>query len=277
MMSDNEILALITLLDDEDEEIVQQVENQIYKLGVLAIPFIESQLKNEKEGVRKQRIENILRSLRHQDLKSKLDAWRTYESNDLLKGIWLVNSYHNSAISYEKLYLEIEQMFYDVWVDFKFNLHPLDEVRILNTVFFDKLRFRSNSLQFHVITNSMLDAVIDTKKGNPISLCIIYMLIAQKLRLPIKGVNLPNIFILTYKSPQIQFYVNVFNRGAVLSRAEIEHYISELKMPHLPEYYEPCSNLDIVKRVLRNMHIAYEKNGETDKMKDIDEFLEILK
>jgi regulator of sirC expression with transglutaminase-like and TPR domain len=277
MMSENEILALITLLDDEDREVSQQIENQLYKLGVLAIPYLEKESTKEGEGLKKLRAENILRNLRLQDIKAKLDSWKTYENNDLLKGICLVNSYQNPSISYEKLYVEIEQMFYDVWVDFKFDLHPLDEVRILNSAFFDKFKFRSNSQQFHVITNSMLDTVIDTKKGNPISLCIIYLLIAQKLRLPIKGVNLPNIFILTYKSPQIQFYVNVFNKGAVLSRVEIEHYISELKMPHLPEYYEPCTNLDIVRRVLRNMHMAYEKNGEEDRMKDIHDLIEILK
>ncbi len=61
----------------------------------------------------------------------------------------------------------------------------------------------------------MLHLVLENKRGNPLTLCVIYLLIATKLDLPVYGVNLPNLFILTYKHPVVdQFYINVYNKGA---------------------------------------------------------------
>ena len=53
-----------------------------------------------------------------------------------------------------------------------------------------------------------LNVVLETKKGNPISLCVIYLLIARKLKLPVFGVNLPNMFMLLFRNEQQEFYIN---------------------------------------------------------------------
>jgi regulator of sirC expression with transglutaminase-like and TPR domain len=120
----------------------------------------------------------------------------------------------------------------------------------------------------------MLNIVIDLKKGNPISLCVIYLLVAQKLNLPIWGVNLPNLFILTYKSGNMQFYINVFNRGLVFSRVDIDNYIAQYNFPQNEIFYQPCNNLDIIRRVLRNLTLAFEKVGDDDKVKEIEKALQ---
>ncbi|MEJ7667011.1 MAG: transglutaminase family protein [Hymenobacter sp.] len=48
----------------------------------------------------------------------------------------------------------------------------------------------------------MLQRVMETKRGNPLSLCVIYLLVAQRLDLPVFGVNLPNLFVLTFLAPR---------------------------------------------------------------------------
>src|SRR6202012_2642449 len=113
-------------------------------------------------------------------------------------------------IEFEKLKAEIEQIYYDVWVEMKVVEEeiPYEKIKQLNNAFFTKLKFTANTKNFHSVTNSMLNLVLETRKGNPISLCVIYMLVAQKLKMPIYGVNLPNLFILTYKADDTQFYIN---------------------------------------------------------------------
>jgi regulator of sirC expression with transglutaminase-like and TPR domain len=122
----------------------------------------------------------------------------------------------------------------------------------------------------------MMNVVIETKKGNPISLCVIYMLVAQKLKIPVYGVNLPNLFILTYKSDQTQFYINAFNKGLIFSRADIDNYISHLNLSPLDIFYEPCNNIDIIKRVFRNLVISFEKVGDSDKVEEIKLLLRLI-
>jgi regulator of sirC expression with transglutaminase-like and TPR domain len=122
----------------------------------------------------------------------------------------------------------------------------------------------------------MLSTVLDTKKGNPISLCAVYMLVAKKLGLPIYGVNLPNLFVLTYKSADVTFYINAFNKGLVFSRQDVVNYLEHLKIEPKEEFFEPCSHLDIILRSLRNLGNAFEKLGEVNKVEEVREMLAIL-
>jgi len=99
------------------------------------------------------------------------------------------------------------------------------------------------------------------------------MLVAQKLKMPIYGVNLPNLFILTYKDKDTQFYINAFNKGLIFSKADIDNYISHLNLTPTDIFYQPCTNLDIVKRALRNLVVSFEKVGDSYKVEEIKTLL----
>lgn len=152
----------------------------------------------------------------------------------------------------------------------------MDQVKVLNSVIFSKLKFGANTKNFHSANNSMLNIVLETHRGNPISLCVIYMLIAQKLGVPLYGVNLPNLFVLTYKKDNFQFYLNVFNKGLVFSKIDIDNYIAQLNLTPNDIFYQPCSNLDIIKRVLRNLILAFEKTGDDDRVKEVEHILKAI-
>jgi regulator of sirC expression with transglutaminase-like and TPR domain len=117
---------------------------------------------------------------------------------------------------------------------------------------------------------------LETNRGNPISLCILYILIAQKLELPICGVNLPNLFLCTYKSKDHQFYINAFNKGLIFSKSDIENYVHQLHLNPIDLFFEPCNNEDIVKRVLRNLIISFEKIGDHQKSDEVKQLLKAI-
>ena len=272
-MDENELKALISLLDDEDADVVAHVEEKIISLGNPIIPYLESEWeKNFNPDVQK-KLEDLIHALQYDSLKEKLINWKNNGAEDLLEGMWLVATFQYPDLELDKLKKELEQIYYEAWLEFKSDVHPFDQIKILNSVIFSKLRFGANTKNFHAPANSMINIVLESKKGNPISLCVIYMLVAQKLKLPVYGVNLPNLFILTYKSKEIQFYINAFNRGLIFSRSDIDNYISHLHINPLDIFYEPCSNLDIIKRVLRNLVISFEKIGEVEKVNEIKTLL----
>jgi regulator of sirC expression with transglutaminase-like and TPR domain len=102
-------------------------------------------------------------------------------------------------------------------------------------------------------------------------------MVAQKLKLPVYGVNLPNLFILTYKDDRNpQFYINAFNRGLIFSKKDIESYINELHLTPQDSYFEPCSNLEIMRRVLRNLIMSFDKMGEHAQAEEVKELLLII-
>lgn len=275
-MNNKEIKALIALLDDDDQEVLEHVEEKIMSYGDIIIPYLEQEWENNFNPDVQKRIEDIIHSLQFESLKSRLKEWHQGKKHDLLEGMWLIATYQYPDLSLKSLKEQLEQIYYEAWLEFKTDAHPFDQIKILNSVIFGKLKFRANTKNFHAPANSMINAVLETRKGNPISLCVIYMLVARKLKLPVYGVNLPSLFILTYKSEERQFYINAFNRGLIFSKQDIDNYIQQLKLQFLDMFYQPCSNTDIIRRALRNLIVTFEKLKDYEKADEIKTLLEIM-
>ncbi|MBL7848262.1 MAG: transglutaminase family protein [Cyclobacteriaceae bacterium] len=269
-MDEKELKALISLLDDEDKQVSAHVEEKIRSLGTQAIPFLEKEWETNFSPALQSRIESIIHDLQFDLLKERLLGWYNGPSKDLLEGMWIVATIQYPDLDLEKLKQELEQIYYETWLEFRADLHPMDQIKVVNGVLFNKLRFGANTKNFHSPGNSMINIVLETRKGNPITLCVIYMLVAQKLKLPVFGVNLPNLFILTYKDAQnTPFYINAFNRGLIFTRQDIENYINELHLVPQNSFFEPCDNLEIIRRALRNLIMSFEKMGEHAKAEEV--------
>lgn len=277
-MNNNELKALISLLDDEDQEVVQHVEQQIRQLGGQMIPFLEAEWEGSFSADLQKRIEEIIHDLQYESVLDRMRDWKNGGAMDLLEGLWIVATYQYPDLSLSKLKQDVEQLFYDVWVDFKPDMHPDEQIRAMNSAFFTKLKFAPNTKHFHSPANSMINQVLESRRGNPITLCVLYMLIAKRLNLPVYGVNLPNLFVLTYKnSTGVQFYINVFNRGLIFTTKDIDQYIDQLNVKRVDTFYQPCTNVDIVRRVLRNLTLAFEKNGDVERVREVEKILDAVR
>ncbi len=275
-LSKGELEALVSLLDDSDLEVKNHVREKIISLGSQIIPFLEEKWESSFNPDIQKEIEELVHDLQFSILKERLLNWKNSEDQDLLTGLWIINTYQYPDVEYEKLHAEMHQIYFEVWTAFKNDLMPYEQVKAINSALFTTLRFSANSKNFHSPANSMLSSVLETKKGNPITLCAIYYLVARKLGLPIYGVNLPNLFVLTYKSSESNFYINAFNKGLIFSKQDIKNYLEHLKIEPRDSFFEPCTHLDIIKRSLRNLENSFEKLGEVEKVKEIKELKEIL-
>lgn len=268
-MKETELKALVSLLEDEDDEVVSHVETKLMDLGTGIIPFLEQEWESNFNPLIQRRIEDMIHGLQFELVQERLLKWKESEEKDLLEGLWLIATYQYPDLDFSELKIEIEQLFHEIWREFKADYAPLDQIRIVNNSMFNKLKFRANTKNFHSPANSMINAVLESKKGNPITLCAVYMIIAQKLGMPIYGVNLPNLFILTYQGDGITFYINAFNRGLIFSKEDIDHYLEHLNIPPQELFYEPCSNEDIILRCLRNLVVSFEKLGDYHKSDEV--------
>ena len=268
-MTEVELKALVSLLDDEDSQVSSHVEDKILSIGKEAIPFLELEWESNLNPIVQGRIEELIHTLQYELLKERLRDWYLTEERDLLAGMWILATYQYPDLELEKLRHELEQIYYDTWLEFRPDLYAFDQIKVINSVLFNKLRFGANTKNFHSPGNSMINIVLESHKGNPITLCVIYLLVAQKLKLPVSGVNLPNLFILTYRDDNHQFYINAFNRGLIFSKQDIENYIHELHLVPQSSFFEPCTNIDIIRRALRNLVMSFEKIGEHAKAEEV--------
>ena len=215
-MTEPAIKAMIQLLDDSDSEVVDLVEQQIRTLGSSVIPLLEMEWEQlSLNPFLQAKIENLIHDLQLKSMRDRLTIWKESGGMDLMEGMWIVATYRFPDYSFAQLKTDLDQLYYEVWPQIRENLHPMDQIKVLNGVIFDQLKFGANTKNFHAANNSYINVVLESKKGNPISLCVIYMWIAQRLGFPVYGVNLPNLFVLTYKQKGLQFYINVFNKGLI--------------------------------------------------------------
>lgn len=276
-MKNTELKALVSLLDDEDAKIISHVEEKIRSLGTPIIPFLEQEWESNFSPQVQRRIEELIHALQYELLKERIQAWYDSPEQDLLTGMWLVSTYQYPDIELIKLKQDLEQIYYETWLEFKPDLLPFDQVKVVNSVLFNKLKFGANTKNFHSPGNSLINIVLESHRGNPITLCVIYLLVAQKLKLPIYGVNLPNLFVLTYKdNRQEQFYINAFNKGLIFTHQDIENYINELRLTPQSSFFEPCANLEIIRRVFRNLIMSFDKMGEHAKAEEVKELLLLI-
>jgi len=268
-MEEKELKALVSLLDDDDQQIISHVEGKILSIGKTVIPFLEREWESNLNPSVQSRIEELIHTLQYDLLRERLKNWYEGKDHDLLEGMWILATYQYPDLELEKLKQELEQIYYETWLEFRPDLYAFDQIKVINSVLFSKLKFGANTKNFHSPGNSMINVVLESRKGNPITLCVIYLLVAQKLKLPVHGVNLPNLFILTYKDDNHQFYVNAFNRGLIFSKQDIENYINELHLVPQPSFFEACTNLEIIRRALRNLVMSFEKMGEHAKANEV--------
>ena len=276
-MEEKELKALISLLDDEDQEVLNLVVEKITSLGSMMVPYLEAEWEKNYSPRVQERIEEITHNLQFELVKKRLSEWSAKDDGDLLEGMWIVATYQYPDLELDDLKRQLEQIYYEAWLGFRPDMHPHDQIKTLNNVFFRDLKFGPNLKNFHSPANSFINRMLESRKGNPISLCVLYMLIANKLKLPIYGVNLPNLFILTYKTEAFpQFYINVYNRGLVFTREDIKNYVQELKVPQRESFFEPCNTKDIIRRVFRNLINAFEKVSEKEKEEEVSVLLKIV-
>lgn len=280
-MDKTEVSALISLLDDPDEQVYLQIREKLLSMGFEVIPALENAWENSFDTILQQRIEGIIHRIQNDALVRGVKEWSLPENQDLLTGALLVARSQYPDINEAQVRKHIEQIKQDIWLELNNNLTALEKVRVINHILFDVHNFSGNTSNFHAPQNSYINNVLETKKGNQVSLSIIYAVIAQDLRIPIYGVNLPEHFILSYVdqsvNPQmitsvedvVLFYINPFSRGSVVSKKEIEAFVRQQRLEPKPEFFAPCSNLSIIRRLLNNLMASYEKLGYPNKVDEL--------
>ncbi|NND93778.1 MAG: hypothetical protein HKN45_02880 [Flavobacteriales bacterium] len=285
-MDVNEIKALMSLLDDPDPEIQVQIRNRIVQEGRWMIPFLTEELESQSDDLNSSiLIQDIVRDIQVKGLSQEMSDWLESEEKDLLKGASIIARYEYPEIDETEIRSFIGKIRQDVWLELNESLTAFEQIKVLNIVFFDEYGFSGNKDEYHHSENSFINKVIENRRGNPLLLSILYMSVAHQLEIPIKGVNLPNHFLVAYmdehgiarkiegNDDDVLFYINPFSRGAILHRAEIDTFLSHLDLKPAPRFYKPCSHEDMIRRMVNNLIHSYQKSGDRMKVEELSGLL----
>ena len=146
----------------------------------------------------------------------------------------------------------------------------------MNRTLFRKERFRGNWDNYFDPQNSYLNCVLDRRLGIPISLSVLYLLVARRLKIPVQGVGIPGHFMLKYLDQETELYVDPFNDGRFMSRAECIQSIVEAGYPYQADFMEGVGPREILARMLRNLILIYVDRQEITLERILTRFLNLL-
>lgn len=282
-MDSTEIKSLLLLLDDTDVEVANLVEKKLLSYGINALPLIEKEMTQISDLSVLNLANDIISQINYKYLLTEFEIWLNEGERDLLEGVFLVAKFKYPNLKKADIREAIEKIKLNAWLDMRHDITAFEKVKILNYTFYNIHGFSGNVENYQSSSNSFINEVLETKKGNPIMLCIIYMLVAQNLKLPVFGINLPQHFMLAFleedrmdlstfdlnktekvsaNNRSVLFYINAFHKGNVFTKTSLEQFVQQMQIQSNPAYYLPCDNLTIIKRVLRNLASSYKHENE---------------
>lgn len=279
-MNDN-IIIRISLLDDDNEEVLKNVKESLVKEGISILPILENELNNTDNKVVIKNIEEIITKIKYNETEIRLGRWINEGQKDLAEGAWIVSLLNDFYISWDNLNSKINEIVQRIWMSYDDNISDIEKIEKLNFILFNQYKFKS---LFHSDSLTLpyyyfIHDTIETKEGNPFSMAILYISIAQRLNLNVFGVILPVFPIACYVNSSIinekdfnklhehvLFYIDINNNGKFFNKNKIKDALQYFRIEDKPSYYIPVSNWILIKHYILNLINTYKINNDTEKV-----------
>jgi regulator of sirC expression with transglutaminase-like and TPR domain len=270
--------ALLKLLADDDLDVYQSIRQRILSLGPAAAEWLQPHLL-DRDPVLRRRTQEIVR---HFERRAADDAFLAFclkhgEEFDLEQASWLLAQTRYPEINPEAYRALLDSYAADVTERLATaGSAPAKVLVTLNRYLFEELGFRGNEENYYDPDNSYLNRVLDRRTGNPINLCLVYLVIARRLKLPLAGIGLPGHFICRYQSSAAEIYVDAFNRGKFLNKADCVQYLLQANYSVRDDYLSPVSPRRMLLRICGNLHQIYQNLRQTEAATRLQRYLVVL-
>jgi len=274
--SDTEIRSLVSLLDDDDPNNLDLVQRQILYLGTPVIPFLE-ELRGRGAPELTARVDSLSRQLHFRGLREDFHRLTASPRDpDLEDGAWLIARFGYSGLDPAVYRGWLDSLAGQVRRSLPSGAAAAQAFQHLNRQLFGALGFSGNEKRYYDPDNSYLNRVIETRRGIPVSLSVLYLLVAKRLGLPVYGVATPGHFLVGLRLGPGMSYLDAYGRGRIMSLIEVQRMLARNGYEFRPEFVAPASARDILIRMMRNLISIYQKGGHTERAEMLSSLVEIM-
>jgi regulator of sirC expression with transglutaminase-like and TPR domain len=168
----------------------------------------------------------------------------------------------NSNPKSSKPQTDIDNLVYDT-----FQMEPMEILKIMKNVMYDKLGFSGNSNDYYNPKNSFLNDVLKSRTGIPISLSVLFAAVAKKFGIDLMPIGFPTHFLLGYTPKnESTVYFDAFH-GIFLSKEDCILFLST-NAPNIQfsnDFLLPIQPEFVFSRMLKNLLNNYKSSGEISK------------
>ena len=276
-LSEGQRQALLTLLGDEDPAVYRLIRDKIVALGPAAADWLRPYTLSRDAAIRRRAQQIVI----HFDRQAADTRFLTFcvkhgQDLDLEYGAWLLAQTRYPDINVDAYQAMLDSYARDLCERIPRLSKPLEKLATINDYLFSELGFTGNEEEYYDPDNSYLNRVIDRRTGNPINVCLFYILIARRLKLPVTGIGLPGHFVCRYQSTSDEVYVDAFGRGKFLTKADCVQYLVHGNYSLNDDYLTPVTSRRMLLRICINLHQIYVHQGVDEEVTRFQRYLVAL-
>jgi regulator of sirC expression with transglutaminase-like and TPR domain len=258
-LSENQRSALVKLLADEDTAVYHAIRGKIVSYGYPAIEWLRPYRLNS-DPILRRRVQEVMQHLARQEADTRFLAFCLSQGQDLdlEEGAWLL-----AQTQFPEINMSAYQALFDSYagdlrerIDFGSGTESI--IGTINHYLFTDLGFTGNEQNYYDPDNSYLNQVVDRRTGNPISLCLVYLFVTRRLKLPVAGIGMPGHFLVRFQSSTTEeVFIDAFNRGKLLTKADCVKYLLHTSHGFQEGHLAAISSRQILLRICSNLHQIY--------------------
>lgn len=257
-LTDSQLSALIRLLSDDDPEIHKTVREKLLSHG----PSVRNALKPcllDDDPLLRRRAREIIRHFDCNTADNRFLAFclKQGQDFDLEHALWILAQTEYPDLNIEAYQAQLDDYARILRERVVMAENALQILQTINQFLYGDLGFRGNRQNYYDPDNSYLNKVMDRRSGIPISLCMIHLFLARRLRLPVSGVGLPGHFVCRFQNSTEEYYIDCFNRGRILSKGDCMRYLISANFDLEDNHLTPLNARRILMRACGNLHRIY--------------------
>ncbi|MBR9979060.1 MAG: transglutaminase family protein [Bacteroidetes bacterium] len=277
MSTTRELFALYSLLDDTQATVQKAVRERILALGEDAVAGLR-ELATVHGNLHRDVVDELVNEIRRTTALQRLsrEFGGPEDPIDLEEGAFILAKYGFPEVNTGAYRRRLNDMAADIRVLAGTRAAPLDTFMKLRSYLFSDLGFIGNREDYYNPHNSYINKVIDFRKGIPITLSVLMLILGRRLGVILNGINMPMHFLVQFDDGSRMFFVDAFNSGIIITRDQCRLMLSSSGIRLTPEMLAPVSTQDIVERMWRNLYLAYQQQGNDEEALRVGEILTFI-
>lgn len=264
--------ALIALLDDPSPVVRKGLEEEFERLMEDGILLLKEVIQ-KGDGAEIEAAESILNKLEGPDTAMEFVQFIRSLEYELETGMLMLDRVVRPDIEVEEISQTLDAIAMRCREIEVLPSTPRSLCQVINRVLFHEHGFRGNIEDYEDPENSFLSSVLKRKKGIPISLCITYLLVADRLNLQLEPIALPGHFLVGCFHEELPFYIDPFERGRIRSVEEVQAMIVSTREEDDFHFLAPVALAEVLCRVCRNLTHHFNLRGDARRSRQFARFV----
>jgi len=272
-----QLRALVTLLGDDDPSVAEVARQRLAEAGEAGVEFLRRQRVHPDPAVRR-RVREILDARDADQFDSEFLAFilNHGEHFDLEAAVWSFTRTTHPEINVAAFQAQLDEWGDRVREKLRHAASGETALQAVNEVLFAELGFRGNEDDYYNPANSYLNLVMDRRLGIPLSLSVLYMFLARRVRLPVVGIGMPGHFLCRYQTPTEEFYIDAFHGGKLLTRIDCKKRLVNLAVEYDERHLAPISPRRVLQRMIANLHLIHKEKRHRPEAGRLERYLVAL-